>query len=163
MIIPTPAEKTDSMEADFGGDFRSNSDDGSPPTKEGIGTKRFPKDLPEIGIFSQDGYIYLARDILNLNEEPSFPIRSKCPHTGVQSAPFAILQSQLFIRNTYIKTIQIFSHHDRARRRREALVPPNPKELERTVLMGRSFATFATRSMSHPSEGESRFKVGGAI
>jgi hypothetical protein len=43
------------MEEDFGGEFRLNFDAGSPPTKGGIGTKKSPKDLSEIGVFSQDG------------------------------------------------------------------------------------------------------------
>jgi 16S rRNA (cytosine1402-N4)-methyltransferase len=55
--ISTPNENTDSMEEDFGGDFCSNSDAGSPPTKGGIGAKRAPKDLPEIGGFSRSGYV----------------------------------------------------------------------------------------------------------
>lgn len=46
----------------------------------------------------------------------------------------------------------------------DAFVPPNPNELDRTVLTGFSLAVRGTRSMpSHPSDGLCRFSVGGNV
>src|SRR6187200_3049286 len=44
----------------------------------------------------------------------------------------------------------------------EALVPPNPKELDRTVSIVRRCALCGTRSMAVATEGLSRLSVGGA-
>ena len=42
-----------------------------------------------------------------------------------------------------------------------ALVPPNPNELDSTFRTLRSLASSGTRSISQPSEGLRRFRVGG--
>ncbi len=44
----------------------------------------------------------------------------------------------------------------------EALVPPNPKELDNAAEIFRCFVCLGTKSMSHPADGFSKFRVGGA-
>ena len=46
---------------------------------------------------------------------------------------------------------------------RVAFVPPNPNELDIATLTDRSFILCGTRSISHPSVGLSKFRVGGTI
>ena len=46
---------------------------------------------------------------------------------------------------------------------RDALVPPKPKELHIAERIKRSLDLWGTKSRSHPSEGSSKFKVGGTI
>src|SRR5215470_15170146 len=45
---------------------------------------------------------------------------------------------------------------------RLALVPPNPKEFDKAARILRGLACFGARSMSQPSDGLSRLRVGGA-
>ena len=47
----------DSMKEDFGGAFRPKTDPDSYSTEGGLGAKRNPKDLSEIGGSSHDRYI----------------------------------------------------------------------------------------------------------
>jgi hypothetical protein len=49
-----------------------------------------------------------------------------------------------------------------AEKTRLALVPPKPNEFDSTLRILRGLACLGARSMSQPSDGLSRFKVGGA-
>jgi tRNA-dependent cyclodipeptide synthase len=69
--ISTLTEKTDSMEENFGGDFCSNSDVGSLPTKGEIWAKRYLKDLSEIDVFSSDGYDTAEYKIYHTTIDPT--------------------------------------------------------------------------------------------
>src|SRR5262249_5993233 len=55
------------------------------------------------------------------------------------------------------------SAHETFFRMSEALVPPNPKLLDRTNSIGIGLALFGTRSMAVSTDGLSRLMVGGAI
>jgi len=54
-------ENLDSMKEDFGGAFSPKTDADSYSTEGGLGAKRNPKDLSEIGGSSHDRYISSSR------------------------------------------------------------------------------------------------------
>ena len=58
---------------------------------------------------------------------------------------------------------RFISRQSTALRIKLAFVPPDPNEFDMAFRTGRSLAFRATRSMSQPSDGFSRFKVGGTV
>src|SRR5690606_35992443 len=109
--------------------------------------------------------VILAPPVIVVGHRFPILVQPHGSHDPLRSSAILLVPLQFRVTRSYWKIWRnrIAASYDANRRNtREALVPPNPKEFDRIVLISRFTGLCGTRSIGVSTEGLSRLMVGGA-